>query len=157
LRLYARRRFAALALLLLSLPACGIVFSAGDVGTEVFREFQLTGEKTAGGYFPAGSEIAVTLTVNQAYPVPIAVSCRYENVDITDDERRVAFNERTSSVFETVLPGNPGHEPGEHEGVQDEVFEFAFEAPEPGDYFIACFVVAAPENGIGRGFTTVEE
>ena len=122
----------------------------------MFREFQLGGDTKAGS-FRAGSPIEVTLTVNQAYPVPIAVSCRYENVDITDDKRRLAFNERTLSVFETVLAANPGHEPGEDEDVEDQIFEFEFVAPKPGDYFIACFVVAAPENGIGLGFSTVDE
>jgi hypothetical protein len=152
----ARARFAAIILILLALPACGIVFSAEFDGTEVFRDFELAGEETDDGFFLTGSQVEVTLTVNQGYPVPLAVSCRYENVDITDDERRVAFSERTLSVFETVLPGNPGHEPGDDESLEDQVFEFEFMAPEPGDYFIACFVVAAPENGIGRGFTTVE-
>ena len=153
MRFHAGTRFTALVLLLLTLPACGVMVGASSEGTEVFREFALAGDETDDGYFPEGSTIDVMLTVNQAYPVPVAVSCRYENVDITDDERRVAFNERAISVFETVLPANPDSEPGDDDGVRDQTFEFEFAAPEPGDYFIACSTLAAPENGIGRGFT----
>lgn len=153
MRRHLRKHFAALALLLLPLPACGIVLSADFKGTELFREFELSGDETPEGYFVAGGAIQVALTVNPSYPVAVAVSCRYENVDITDDQRRVAFNERTLSVFETVLPANPDSVPADDAGVPDETFEFEFEAPGPGDYFIACFAVAAPENGIGRGFT----
>ena len=150
-----RNHLAALFLLLLSLPACGIDFRSEFDGTEVFREFALDSDSMLGGEFITGSPIEVTLTVNQAYPVPIAISCRYEDVDITDDERQVAFNERALAVFETVLEANPGHHPRETE-IDVRVTEFAFVVREPGDYFVACFTVAAPENGIGRGFTVIE-
>ena len=152
----ARKPFAGLLLLLLTLPACGIVFTAEFKGTEVFREFELASDQMDDGSFLAGTPIEMRLRVNQAYPVPVGISCRYENVEITDDQRQVAFNERALPVFETVLEANPGHEPGDDDGVPDQTFEFEFAAPEAGDYFIACFVVSAPENGIGRGFTTVE-
>ncbi len=141
---------------MLALPACGIAFSSDFDGTEVFRDFSLDSPDLVDGDFPAGSPIEVSLTVNQAYPVPVAISCRYEDVDITDDQRKVAFNERATSVFETVLPANPGHEPGDDEDVPDQDFDFEFTVSQPGDYFIACFTVAAPENGTGRGFTVVE-
>jgi hypothetical protein len=153
----ARTHLAVLLLLLLALPACGVAFSANFDGTEVFRKFALDSPDVVNGEFPPGSPIEVSLTVNQGYPVPVAVSCRYENVDITDDERKVAFNERTTSVFETVLPANlDGHEPGDVDDVPDQEFNFEFSVDEPGDYFIACFTVASPENGIGRGFTIIE-
>ena len=151
-----RKHLAALFLIVLSLPACGIVFSADFEGTEVFRAFTLDSDSIVDGKFLVDAPIEVALTINQAYPVPVALSCRYEDVDITDDQRQVAFNERTLSVFETVLEANPGHEPGDDEDVEDQVFEFEFAVPEPGDYFIACFTVAAPENGTGRGFTVEE-
>jgi len=151
-----RRHLAALFLILLSLPACGIDFRSEFDGTEIFREFALDSESMRGGEFIAGTPIEVTLSANQAYPVPIAISCRYENVDITDDQRQVAFNERALSVFETVMEANPGHHPGETE-TDVRVFEFDFMVMEPGDYFVACFTVAAPENGIGRGFAVVDE
>ena len=156
MRRNARIHLAVTLLLLLALPACGVVFSSDFEGTEVFREFTLDSDEAIAGEFPVGATMEVTLTVNQAYPVPVAVSCRYENVDITDDERHVAFHERALSVFETVLEANPGHHPGDDEDIEDETFEFGFAAPEPGDYFIACFVVSAPENGIGRGFTIIQ-
>ncbi len=122
----------------------------------MFREFKLDSPDIIDGEFPAGSPIEVSLAMTQTYPVPIAISCRYENVDITDDERKVAFNERTTSVFETTLPANPGYDPGDYEDVQSQKFNFDFSVDEPGDYFIACFVVSAPENGIGRGFTIIK-
>ena len=143
--------------MLLALPACGIVFSSDFEGTEVFRELVLDGDALVDGKFAVDSPIAVTLTAKRAYPVPVAVSCRYEDVDITDDQRRLAFNERALSVFDTVLDANPGQQPGDDESVEDQVFRFEFAVTEPGDYFIACFTVAAPENGIGRGFTVIEE
>lgn len=157
MRRHARKHLAAFVLLLLSLPACGVIFSAEFEGTEVFRQFALDSPNLVDGYFPVGTPIEVTFKVNQAYPVPLGITCRYENVDITDDQRQVAFNERAIPVFETVLEANPGNDPGDDEEIPDQTFEFEFPAPEVGDYFIACFVIAAPENGIGRGFTTVEQ
>ena len=151
-----RRHLIALMLAVLILPACGVVLSAEFEGTEVFRDFELESIEEIDGEFPVNALIQTQVTVNQGYPVPIAISCRYENVDITDDQRKVAFNERTISVFEITLPANPGHEPGDVDEVEDQVFDFEFRVSEPGDYFIACFTVAAPENGIGRGFTIIE-
>jgi len=131
----------------LVLPACGIVFSADFEGTEVFRDLELAGE------FTAGSPVTVTVTLTQAYPVPVALYCGYEDVDISDDERQVAFSERAQPVYEAVLGANPGDPAGEDKGAEAEALRFDFTVNEPGDYFIACFTVAAPENGIGRRFT----
>lgn len=142
--------------ILLASPACGVQFSATFEGTEVFREFALGSDDEVNGEFPSGSEVDVAVTLRQAYPVPLRISCGYENVDITDDERKVAFNERAITVFETTLPANPEYDPPDYEDVEDQVFNFSFSEPEAGDYFIACFTVAAPENGIGRGFTIID-
>ena len=132
----------------LALPACGIVFSAEFEGTEVFREMEMEGDLVA------GTPIQVTVTMTQPYPVPLAVSCRYENTDITEEQRKVAFNERALPVYETVLQPRPGQAPGDDPDEMEEVRRgFELIVPEPGDYFLACFSVAAPENGIGRRFT----
>jgi hypothetical protein len=125
------------------------VFGSPDPSTEVFRDIELDGD------FVPGGEIEVTLEVTQAYPVPLAISCRYENTDITEDQERVAFNERTKSVYEGVLQANPGHEPGDEVG--ERTIRFTFSESELGDYFIACFTVASPENGIGQGFPIATE
>jgi hypothetical protein len=133
-----------------TLPACGIAFSSDFTGTEVFRDLHLESD------FLTGSPIAVELEVSVSYPVPLAISCRYEDTDITDDQRAVAFNERTTSVFETALQAQPAGEPSQDKVGDTETFSFEFSVPEPGDYFIACFTVASPENGIGQGFTIEE-
>ena len=132
---------------MLTLPACGIVFSAGFEGTEVFRDLELDGE------FRAGSAVTATVTVTQPYAAPLAVSCRYENRDITDDQRKVAFSERALPVFDAVLEAHTGPRPDDRENLAVETMSFEFTVSEPGDYFIACFTVAAPENGIGQRFT----
>jgi hypothetical protein len=134
-----------------TLSACGIAFSSDFTGTEVFRGLHLDSD------FRAGSPIAVELTVSVNYPVPLAISCRYEDTHITDDQRAVAFNERTTSVFETVLPAQPGEEPSQHNPGETRTFNFQFSVPKPGDYFVACFTVASPENGIGQGFTITQK
>ena len=152
---HRRKPFIALFLLLLTLPACGVVFSSAFDGTEIFREFALDSDSIVDGEFIAGRPIEVTLRVSPVYPVPVAVSCRYEDVNITDDQRQVSFNERATSVFEVVLAENQDDRPGDT-GAEVLTYEFEFDAPQPGDYFIACFTVAAPENGIGRGFTVIE-
>jgi hypothetical protein len=55
-------------------------------------------------------------------------------------------------VFETVLePGPTKSAAGEE--VLTEVLSFDFTVDETGTYFVACFTVAAPENGAGRRFT----
>jgi hypothetical protein len=143
-------------LTVLLLPACGVVFSARFEGTEVFRELDLESESGMTTDFPAASTISVTLTLKQSYPVPLAISCGYEDVDISDDERKVAFNERALIVFGTLLPANPESSPADHKEQSPQVLNLEFSVPDPGDYFFACFTPAAPENGIGQGFTVTE-
>src|SRR5690606_38353049 len=139
-----RRRLLALVLLCLALPACGVAFSFEFDGTEVFRDLELEGD------MQPGTPIAVTLTVRQPYPVPLAISCRYENTDLTDDQRKVIFAERAIPVYDTVLPPAPESRLGEDaEDPPDIEHRFEFAVEEPGEYFIACFTVAAPEHGIG--------
>jgi hypothetical protein len=148
LHLNLRGHIAIILFLSLLLPACGVVFIADFEGTEVFRDIEIEGD------FVAGSPISVALTVRQPYPVPVAISCRFENADISDDQRRVVFAERSLSVFETILEPNPGPGLGD-EDVDPEDMEqrFEFTVDEPGEYFLACFTLAALENGIGQRFT----
>jgi hypothetical protein len=132
----------------LLLPACGIVFSAEFEGTEVFRDLELEGD------FVAGSPISATVTLRQPYPVPLAVSCRFEDRDISHEQRRVAFAERALAVYETVLEPDADHHLGDEDREPvDMEHRFEFTVAEPGNYFIACFTFAAPENGIGERFT----
>jgi hypothetical protein len=141
-----RRHLLTLVLVALALPGCGIVFSADFEGTEVFRDFEVEPR------VPAGSPVAVAVTVSQPYPVPLAIACAYEDVELTDDERRVAFSERAQMVFEAVLEAGPPGQAGAEDDPPEQVLTFEFIVRDAGTYFLACYTVAAPENGIGRRF-----
>lgn len=116
-------------------------------GTEVFKSIVLQGD------FTPNSVIDLRVEMEQPYEVPVWISCRYEDTDITDEERRIQFNERTISVYENTFEPGPGITSEES---NPHVVEFGFQVPEPGDYFIACFTGAAPEHGIGQGFSIRE-
>jgi hypothetical protein len=130
---------------LLLLPACGVQFGGGNDGTELFKDLDLGGDRFA------NRELILALEVNQAYAVPIRVACYYEDREnLTEDEEKVAFQERATLIGERVLPASDAESPGED--VPRETLRFAFSVPEPGSYFAACLTPASPENGIGLEF-----
>src|SRR4051812_37272462 len=88
----------ALTLLLLT-TACGVAFHETFDGTEVFKSISLNGDRVP------NSQLTLNLTVAQTYPVPVTVSCFYDNEDkLTDDDYRVAFQERATRIGEIVMP-----------------------------------------------------
>ena len=149
MRLPLALRLAPLLLFLLSLPACGIDFVASEEGTELIDKVEVAGE------FVPGGKVTVTMTVNQAYPVPVHIACYVENQSqVTEDEKDVSFHERATLVGEEFLdtaittgrPSNPDDE------VEKKTYSYTFTVDSPGSYFIACITPAAPDNGIGRSF-----
>jgi len=140
-----RHRFVLLALLL-ALPACGVSFRSEFNGTEVFKSISISGERVA------GAELTLNLEVAQPYPVPVQVSCYFENEDdLTDDQKMVAFQERATKIGETVLAANAGSNP--QDKVEKQKLSFTFTPTTPGDYFVACITPGAPDNGYGMSFT----
>ena len=142
-------RLTSLFLVLFSLPACGIEFVASEEGTELIDKVEVAGE------FVAGGEVTLTLTVNQAYSVPVHIACYVENQSLlTEDEKEVAFHERAMIVGEefldTALSNDGPMDPDEE--VEKQEFSYRFRVDRPGSYFVACITPAAPDNGIGRSF-----
>lgn len=132
-------------LALLLLPACGVQFGGSFEGTEVFKDLELEGDRFA------NRELVLALEVNQAYPIPVRIACYYEDREnLTEDQEKVAFQERATLIGERVLPASDADSPGDD--VPRETLRFAFSVPEPGNYFAACLTPAAPENGIGVEF-----
>jgi hypothetical protein len=137
---------AALPLLSLLLLGCGVSFGSDFDGTETFRSLELSGERVA------GSELTVNVVVAQAYSVPVMIACYYEeNSKLTDDQKKVTFEERARRFAEVVLPPAPGRLPTEKP--QPQTFSFSFSVPAPGKYFLACLTPGSAENGIGMSFT----
>ena len=130
-----------LAVLPLTLTACGVSFHETFDGTETFKSISLAGDRSV------GNELTLTVTVAQTYPVPVEIACFYEDKDhLTDDDERVAFQERARRIGETVLPPAtlpPGRQ----------LLTFDFSVTEPGNYFLACMTPAAADNGLGLLFT----
>jgi hypothetical protein len=140
----ALQRLLILAAVLL-LPACGVQFGAASDDTELFKDLDLVGDRFA------NRELVLALEVNQAYPVPVRVACYYEDREnLTEDEEKVAFEERATLIGERVLPASGADAPEDE--VPRETLQFAFSVPEPGTYFAACLTPASPENGIGLEF-----
>ena len=121
-------------------------FSESFDGTELFKGLSLKGEMVT------GQPLELALTVNQAYPIPVHVACYYEDGSkLTDDQYKLAFEQRAQPIGDEVLPAATGRSPGDK--VERRELTFRFSVPEPGDYFLACLTPAAPENGLGRMFT----
>jgi hypothetical protein len=140
---FARRLLILLALLLL--PACGVSFVSSFNGTELFKKLELQGD------LYANRELILVLDVNQAYPVPVRVACYYEDREnLTDEDKKVAFQERATLIGERVLPPSDTESPGDD--VTRQTLRFTFAIPDAGKYFAACLTPAAPENGIGVSF-----
>jgi hypothetical protein len=128
--------------------ACGVRILDPEPGTELFEDIDLSGSRTV------NSELTLTLTLTQAYPVAVRVGCYYEIADkeLTEAEKRLGFHERASPIGETVLrPAGPGSRPDDEVAPMDLTFNFS--VPAPGKYFVACLTPAAAENGIGMTFT----
>src|SRR4051812_35409006 len=140
------RRSLFLLALLLAVPACGVSFRSEFKGTEVFKSISVSGQRVV------GSELTLNVEVAQPYPVPVQVSCYFENQDdLTEDQKMVAFQERAAKVGETVLPANVGSAP--QDKVDKQKLSFTFKPATPGDYFAACITPGAPDNGYGMSFT----
>jgi hypothetical protein len=147
--LFLRRLRLALPLLLLVVSTgCGVTFSESFEGTELFKSIRLTGD------LKVGSELTLTLNVNQGYPVPVQVGCYYEaGSRLTDDQLKLAFQERATFIGGEELPAALDHKPGDDVVREDLVFKFTID--EAGEYFLACLTPAAPENGLGHLFEIV--
>jgi hypothetical protein len=125
------------------LAGCGVAFRETFDGTELFRGLSVAGERRP------GAELIVNLEVAQDYPVPVQLACYYEDFDrLTDDQKKLAFEERATRVGETVLDPAPDRRP-EKNPKPTQVLSFRFSVPEPGDYFLACLTPADVDNGWG--------
>jgi hypothetical protein len=138
-------------LALLLFPAlalgCGVTFREQFFGTELFQSIDLSGQREI------NSELTLSLTITQGYPVPVHIACYYEDGSkLTDDQHKLAFQERATLIGETVLPGDIRERPGGSE-VKAQKLSYKFRLAEPGDYFLACLTPASPENGLGYLFT----
>ena len=121
-------------------------FRSSFKGTEVFKSISISGDRVA------GSELMLTVEVAQPYPVPIKVSCYYEDEDsLTDDQKMVAFQERAPLIGERVLAANAGSDP--QDKVEKQTLSFKFKPEQPGKYFAACVTPGAADNGYGMSFT----
>ena len=127
--------------------ACGVRLSSpAPDDNAMFQKMDLVGDRKA------GSELTVTLTLKQNYPVPVRIACYYEDSDrLTEDQEKVAFEERAVRVFDMILPAAPERKPSD-EDVPEQRLSFRFAVPERGDYFIACNSPASVENGTGKSF-----
>ena len=135
-----------LLLLLLALPACGVSFRSNFSGTEVFKGISISGDRVV------GSELTLTVTIAQPYPVPLQISCYYEDEDsLTEDQKNIAFQERAPLIGQTVLPANVGSNP--QDKVEKQTLTYKFTPRQPGTYFAACLTPGAADNGYGTSFT----
>ncbi len=148
--------FALACLIAIAVSACGVKFRETFEGTELFKGMSVcdqSGAVCASGStreFPAGSELTIDLVITQGYPVPVRVACYYEDGDrLTEDQKKLAFQERATLAAETVLPAAPGRRPDEK--TPEQHLTFKFRIAEPGDYFLACMTPAAADNGLGVG------
>ena len=109
--------------ILSTVAGCGVSFSESFEGTETFEDLQLTGERVPGG------ELTVSVSVRQGYPVPVKVGCYYENSDeLTDDQKKVTFEDRALRIGETILQPAAGQEPDDDELPQQRL-TFSFSVP----------------------------
>ena len=145
-RSFSLRRLLPLAVLALLLSGCGVAFFANFNGTESLKELKLDGD------FIAGHPLSISIEVNDAYPVPVRIACYYEEPDaVSDDQRRILFEERATLIGETVLPASPDTKPKDKVGKQTLTYNFTID--HAGSFFAACITPASPENGIGESFT----
>jgi hypothetical protein len=139
-------RHTLIALLLLSLTACGVRLDATGTGTELFHDLDLTGERRA------GQELTVTVSLTPAYTVPVRVACFLENsATLRSDLEEVPFEDRATMVGETILPARPDLRPDQE--VPPIEISYRFVPGEPGQYYLTCNTPHAPDNGMGTSFT----
>ena len=132
-------------LALAGLTACGISFSNDFDSTEMFKDIGLAGD------LRPGSELTVTLEIEQSYPVPVEIACFYENdYSVSEDLQKVPFEERARRAGSTILL--PARETTQGGDARRQQISFRFTAPEPGEYSLACLTPAAPENTLGLSF-----
>jgi hypothetical protein len=123
-----------------------VSFRSNFEGTEVFKSISLSGERVV------GTELTLNVEVAQPYPVPLQITCYYEDPDaLTDDEKSLAFQERAPVIGNTVLPARVGSDP--QDKVEKQKLSFKFKVDQPGTYFVACLTPGAAENGYGLSFT----
>lgn len=128
---------------------CGVSFGETFNGTELFKSLEVRGERVA------GAELTLELVVTQTYPVPVRIACYYEDGRrLTDDQKKVVFEERAILAGEAVLEPAEGSRPDGK--APRRMLTFSFTVARPGKYFIACITPASPDNGIGMPFTIVE-
>lgn len=144
---FAPRLLSVLFIVFLS-PFCGVSFRNTFNGTETFKGIALSGERVV------GAPLTLSLEVQQTYPVPLQITCYYEDADkLTDDQKKVAFQERARVLGQTVLPAAPEHNPQDKiDKAQRQTLTFPFKVDEAGSYFAACITPAAAENGYGISF-----
>jgi hypothetical protein len=144
---FAPRLLSMLFIVFLS-PVCGVAFTSHYNGTETFKSIAISGDKVV------GSPLTLTLEVTQTYPVPLQITCYYEDGSkLTDDQKKVAFQERAKILGQTLLPAAPQHNPQDKIDKADrQKLEFPFKVDEAGSYFAACITPAAAENGYGIAF-----
>ncbi len=143
---WKRLLIALLPVLALAATACGFNFGAGGGEVEMFQGMRIAGERRA------GSELILTVGLTSTYPVPVRVSCFYEDYDaLSDDQRRLSFEERAIKIGELVLEPVEDGRPPERD-VPIKTLTFRFTVTRPGDYFVACNTPAAADNGVGMSF-----
>ena len=144
---FAPRLLSVLFVVFLS-PFCGVAFRDTFTGTETFKGISLSGERVV------GAPLTLSLVVQQTYPVPLTITCYYEDSDkLTDDEKKVAFQERAHVLGRALLPAAPERNPQDKlEKSQRQTLTFDFKVDEAGSYFAACITPAAAENGYGIAF-----
>jgi hypothetical protein len=129
-------------------PLCGVSFRQSFEGTETFKSIAIEGDRVV------DSPLKLSIEVTQTYPVPLQVTCYYEDATkLTDDQKRVAFQERAAIIGQALLPPAPEHRPQDKlDKSQRQTLSFDFKVPESGQYFAACITPAAAENGYGLVF-----
>src|SRR5581483_4008076 len=115
-------------------PFCGVSFREHFEGTETFKSIAVDGDKVVGG------KLTLSVVVTQTYPVPLSISCYYEDATkLTDDQKKVALQERAAKIGETVLPPATDRKPQDKlDKSQRQTLTYDFTVPESGQYFAVC-------------------
>ena len=150
--------FAAVVTALIAL-GCGISLTAGEEGTEIFQDLQVTGD------FVTGGALQLVLIYEQPYPADIAVECALLGADARtkrlatptptgtpDIRQRFQANKITRLLYETIS-ANPDGGPIDEATPIPGMIEYGFTAPSvPGTYRLVCYTPADSNNAIKRTF-----